>query len=124
MTKRNPAPAHWTVTIVEALSSRWKVAETMPLARSRKTSPSKEALDACGITLNKNCVPGDRRPPSQTSGVRIGTPAVTTRGLRPSDMEPLARCIWLAVHDFEASRETILETVRSITARYPIYPNA
>ena len=83
-----------------------------------------DRLDSVHITLNKNSVPNDPQKPSLTSGVRIGTPAVTTRGLRPSDMEPLARCIWLAVHDFEASRETILETVRSITARYPIYPNA
>ena len=83
-----------------------------------------DRLDSVHITLNKNAVPNDPQKPSLTSGVRIGTPAVTTRGLRPSDMEPLARCIWLAVHDFEASRETILETARSITARYPIYPNA
>ena len=83
-----------------------------------------DRLDSVHITLNKNAVPNDPQKPSLTSGVRIGTPAVTTRGLWPSDMEPLARCIWLAVHDFEASRETILETVRSITARYPIYPNA
>ena len=83
-----------------------------------------DRLDSVHITLNKNADPNDPQKPSLTSGVRIGTPAVTTRGLRPSDMEPLARCIWLAVHDFESSRETILETVRSITARYPIYPNA
>lgn len=83
-----------------------------------------DRLDSVHITLNKNAVPNDPQKPSLTSGVRIGTPAVTTRGLQPSDMEPLARCIWLAVHDFEANRETILETVRSITARYPIYPNA
>ena len=44
-----------------------------------------EALDACGITLNKNCVPGDRRPPSQTSGVRIGTAAMTTKGYTAED---------------------------------------
>ena len=44
-----------------------------------------EALDACGITLNKNCVPGDQRPPSQTSGVRIGTAAMTTRGYTAED---------------------------------------
>ena len=83
-----------------------------------------DRLDSVHITLNKNAVPNDPQKPSLTSGVRIGTPAVTTPGLWPSDMEPHARCIWLAVHDFEASRETILETVRSITARYPIYPNA
>ena len=83
-----------------------------------------DRLDSVHITLNKNAVPNDPQKPSLTSGVRIGTPAVTTRGLRPSDMEPLARCIWLAVHDFEASPETILETVRAITDRDTIYRNA
>ena len=52
-----------------------------------------EALDACGITLNKNCVPGDRRPPSQTSGVRIGTAAMTTRGYTAEDFCRAARRI-------------------------------
>ena len=52
-----------------------------------------EALDACGITLNKNCVPGDRRPPSQTSGVRIGTAAMTTRGYTAEDFCRIARRI-------------------------------
>ena len=52
-----------------------------------------EALDACGITLNKNCVPGDRRPPSQTSGVRIGTAAMTTRGYTAEDFCRVARRI-------------------------------
>ena len=80
-----------------------------------------ERLDSVHITVNKNAIPNDPQKPSLTSGVRIGTPAVTTRGLTVSDMEPLAHCIRLAVHDFAANREAILQTVKSITDRYPIY---
>ena len=80
-----------------------------------------ERLDSVHITVNKNAIPNDPQKPSLTSGVRIGTPAVTTRGLTTADMEPLAECIHLAVHDFDASREQIIETVRSITDRHPLY---
>ena len=80
-----------------------------------------ERLDSVHITVNKNAIPNDPQKPSLTSGVRIGTPAVTTRGLTAAEMEPLAECIHLAVHDFDASREQIIETVRSITDRHPLY---
>ena len=80
-----------------------------------------ERLDSVHITVNKNAIPNDPQKPGLTSGVRIGTPAVTTRGLTVSDMEPLAHCIRLTVHDFDANRETILQTVKSITDRHPIY---
>ena len=82
-----------------------------------------ERLDSVHITVNKNAIPNDPQKPSLTSGVRIGTPAVTTRGLTVEDMEPLAECIHLAVHDFDASREQIIRTVRSITDRHPLYAN-
>ena len=80
-----------------------------------------ERLDSVHITVNKNAIPNDPQKPSLTSGVRIGTPAVTTRGLTAAEMEPLAECIHLAVHDFDASREQIIETVRFITDRHPLY---
>ena len=82
-----------------------------------------ERLDSVHITVNKNAIPNDPQKPSLTSGVRIGTPAVTTRGLTVEDMEPLAECIHLAVHDFDASRKRIIRTVRSITDRHPLYAN-
>ena len=72
------------------------------------------ALTACGQSADTN-------NSAEQTVVRIGTPAVTTRGLTVSDMEPLAHCIRLTVHDFDANRETILQTVKSITDRYPIY---
>lgn len=63
-----------------------------------------ETLDTCGITLNKNCVPGDRRPPSQTSGVRIGTAAMTTRGYTAEDFCRVARRIDEVIRGMMAER--------------------
>ena len=84
----------------------------------------KELQNRCDevyITLNKNAVPGDPRSPFVTSGVRIGTPAVTTRGLVENDMEKIAELIWLAATDFEAKADYIREEVTKICDRYPIY---
>lgn len=63
-----------------------------------------EALDACGITLNKNCVPGDKRPPSQTSGVRIGTAAMTTKGYTAEDFRRVAHRIDEVVRQMVAEK--------------------
>lgn len=80
-----------------------------------------ERLDAVHITVNKNAIPNDPQKPAYTSGVRIGTPAATTRGLQPADMQLLAQCIEKAVHHYDESRQTIIDAVRSITDKYPIY---
>ena len=63
-----------------------------------------ERLDGCGITLNKNCVPGDKRPPSQTSGVRIGTAAMTTKGYTAEDFHRVARRIDEVVRQMMAEK--------------------
>lgn len=80
-----------------------------------------ERLDSVHITVNKNAIPNDPQKPALTSGVRIGTPAATTRGLQQEDMQLLAQCIELAVHHYDESRQTIIDNVRSITDKYPIY---
>ncbi|HIQ73680.1 MAG TPA: serine hydroxymethyltransferase [Candidatus Cottocaccamicrobium excrementipullorum] len=77
--------------------------------------------DEVFITLNKNTVPNDPRSPFVTSGVRIGTPAVTTRGLVEQDMDKIAECIWLAATDFEAKADYIRGEVEKICSKYPIY---
>ena len=77
--------------------------------------------DAVYITLNKNTVPNDPRSPFVTSGVRIGTPAVTSRGLKEADMDKIAECIWLAATDFENKADYIRGEVTKICAKYPIY---
>ena len=78
-------------------------------------------LDENGITLNKNAIPGDPEKPSITSGVRIGTPAATTRGLGEEEMRRIAHCIGLTARDFEGTAAEVKETVRQICEKYPLY---
>ena len=78
-------------------------------------------LDEVYITVNKNAIPNDPEKPFVTSGIRVGTPAVTTRGLREADMTLIARCIVQAATDFEEQADNIRETVNGICARYPLY---
>ena len=78
-------------------------------------------LDEVFITVNKNTVPGEPRSPFVTSGIRIGTPAVTTRGLKEADMEKLAELIDLAIRDFDNQKEYIRGEVVKLTEKYPIY---
>ena len=77
--------------------------------------------DEVYITLNKNTVPNDPQSPFVTSGVRIGTPAVTARGMVESDMEIIAKIIYLTVNDFENKSEYIKEEVTKLCDKYPIY---
>ncbi|MCD8121237.1 MAG: serine hydroxymethyltransferase [Clostridiales bacterium] len=84
----------------------------------------KELQNRCDevyITLNKNTVPNDPRSPFVTSGVRIGTPAVTTRGLKEADMDKVAECIWLAATDFENQADCIRAEVTKLCEKYPLY---
>lgn len=84
----------------------------------------KELQNRCDevyITLNKNTVPNDPRSPFVTSGVRIGTPAITSRGLKEEDMPKVAECIWLAATDFENQADYIRAEVTKLCDKYPIY---
>ncbi len=78
-------------------------------------------LDEVRITANKNKVPGDPRSPFQTSGLRVGSPAVTSRGFVEADMDRVAEYIALAATDFEAKADHIRTGVAELTAKYPIY---
>ena len=77
--------------------------------------------DANHITLNKNAIPGDPQKPSVTSGVRIGTAAVTTRGLGEDEMKQIAHCIGMTARDFEGTQTKVRETVADICERFPLY---
>ncbi len=79
-------------------------------------------LDKVGITVNKNTIPGDVHPPMVTSGIRVGTPAVTTRGFKEEDMELVAEYIDEAIkyRDDEAKLEEIHEKVKKLTSKYPL----
>ena len=78
-------------------------------------------LDEVNITTNKNAVPNDPEKPFVTSGVRLGTAAVTTRGLKEEDMFVIAECIFEAAADFEGKKDEIIAKVDEICRKYPLY---
>lgn len=78
-------------------------------------------LDDCNITANKNAIPFDTKSPFITSGLRIGTPAVTSRGMKEEDMREIAALISLAVKDAETNRDEILSRVSALCKKYPLY---
>ena len=80
-----------------------------------------ERLDGLHITVNKNAIPNDPEKPMVTSGVRIGTPCVTSRGFTAEDMRTVALCIARACRNDPADREFILETVEDLVRRHPLY---
>ncbi len=78
-------------------------------------------LDSVRITANKNTVPQDPKGPKETSGLRLGTPAVTTRGFKEAEMKEVGELICKATFDFENSRSEILDRVAALCSRFPIY---
>ena len=78
-------------------------------------------LDEVRITVNKNAIPNDPEKPFVTSGIRIGTPAVTTRGLDTKDMDKIAECIHLVATDFENKKDYVKAEVEKLTAAHPLY---
>ena len=82
-----------------------------------------ERLDNCNITANKNTIPFDPEKPTVTSGVRIGTAAVTARGMNTDDMVEIADLISLCIFDYENKKDEIISRVSKITDKYPLYPD-
>lgn len=80
-----------------------------------------EKLDDVGITVNKNAVPFDTEKPTITSGIRIGTPAVTTRGFKEEDMVKIAELINMTVESYDDKKEEIRSEVAKICEKYPLY---
>lgn len=78
-------------------------------------------LDEVHITANKNTIPNDPQSPFVTSGLRIGTPAVTTRGFKEAEMKMIADWIYEVIYDFENSKERITKEVIALCEKYPIY---
>lgn len=78
-------------------------------------------LDENYITVNKNAIPNDPEKPFVTSGVRIGTPAATTRGMKEDDMRVIAECIYDTAVDFEGTQEKVRAAVGKLTKKYPLY---
>lgn len=78
-------------------------------------------LDQVNITVNKNTIPDDPQSPFVTSGIRVGVPAATSRGLREEDMNVIGQLIWQTATDFDAKQDDIRAAVAAITAKYPMY---
>ena len=91
---------------------------------TRKNITGKDAqnmLDEVMITVNKNGIPFDPQKPFITSGIRIGTPAVTTRGMKETEMKEIARLISLALNDFNKNKDEVINAVKLLMSRFPIY---
>ena len=87
-------------------------------------STGKEAehlLDEVGITCNKNAIPYDKTTPFVTSGIRLGSAAVTTRGFGEDDMREVASLIALTLKDFEKNADAVRERVAALCTKYPLY---
>ena len=80
-----------------------------------------QRLDSVHITANKNTVPGETRSPFVTSGIRLGTPAVTSRGLKEADMALVAGYIVRIINEGEAAVPEVKEGVLALTKKYPLY---
>ena len=80
-----------------------------------------DKLDTVNITLNKNAIPNDPQKPGITSGVRIGTPVVTTRGFVAEEMEEIVTCIDLVCADYEANKSKVIDKVAALIEKHPIY---
>jgi glycine hydroxymethyltransferase len=84
---------------------------------------AEDRLDEVGITVNRNAIPFDERPPMNPSGLRIGTPALTTRGMVEDDMREIAEVIATALsQDFDSQKDALSERTRALMDRYPLYP--
>ena len=92
------------------------------LMKQGKTGKEVEAqLDEVGITCNKNTIPNDPKSPFVTSGIRLGSPAVTTRGFKEEDMVEVADMISLIIKDFDANKEAVKARVQALCAKHPLY---
>lgn len=82
---------------------------------------AEKMLDEVGITVNKNAIPFDTRSPFITSGIRIGTPASTSRGFKEEDMAEIGKLIALTIKDFEGNKDEVKSRVAALCAKYPLY---
>lgn len=82
---------------------------------------AEKLLDAANITCNKNTIPNDPESPFVTSGIRLGTPAVTSRGMNTEDMDVIAEAISLLINDVDANKDKALAMVKELTDKYPLY---
>ena len=77
-------------------------------------------LDEVGITVNKNAIPFDPEKPGVTSGIRVGTPAATTRGFKEEDMREIAELMYLTIAEFDTKQDEIRARVKALCDKYPL----
>ncbi len=82
---------------------------------------AEKLLDAANITCNKNAIPNDPQSPFITSGIRLGTPAVTTRGMNEQDMDVIAEAISMLIKDVNSNKEKAMSMIKELTDKYPLY---
>ncbi|MCI5971064.1 MAG: serine hydroxymethyltransferase [Clostridia bacterium] len=82
---------------------------------------AEKLLDEVGVTVNKNTIPFETTSPFITSGIRIGTPAVTSRGFKEEDMEEIANIIYLTLSDFDKNQDNVRKRVKALCDKYPLY---
>jgi len=82
---------------------------------------AEKMLDEVGITVNKNTIPNDPESPFTTSGIRIGTPAVTSRGMKEDDMQEIAKLIKMTITDFDNKQDEVRSRVAALCSKYPLY---
>jgi glycine hydroxymethyltransferase len=129
--------AHQVVTNAQALCAALEAEGMRPVSGGTDThlalldlrdlgvtgAQAERRCDAAGITLNKNAIPYDPAPPMTASGIRVGTPAVTTQGMAEEEMKEIASLVGRAVRDESgAAAEEIAAAVKTLVARHPAYP--
>ncbi len=82
---------------------------------------AEKLLDTANITCNKNTIPNDPQSPFVTSGIRLGTAAITTRGMKPADMDVIAEAISILIADVDANKEKAMAMIKQLTDKYPLY---
>lgn len=82
---------------------------------------AEKLLDEVGVTCNKNTIPFDPQSPFVTSGIRLGTPAVTTRGMKEEDMDIIAEIIYLVISDYDKNKDKAINMVKELVSKYPLY---
>jgi glycine hydroxymethyltransferase len=116
--------AHGVKLVTDGTDNHLMVIDLRPKGLLGKGKAVEQALDRAGITLNKNAVPYDEASPFNPSGLRLGTPAVTTRGMREGDVRVIARCVARVIDDFrdKGTLEKVRREISELTEDFPIYP--
>lgn len=91
------------------------------ISKGKTGKEVEKLLDSVNITCNKNAIPNDPAKPFVTSGIRLGTAAITTRGFMPAEMDTVAEAISLAVDDIEKNRDEAMRLVKELTDKHPLY---